>query len=248
MRIALSILILLCALSAIASIRIDATGEDVLYNATTLDNDWDKTNGVTIMAWVYVVAYSTDSVQGFASGLVTVRGAGTFYLNVNHKMAIYIGNSQNTTESSSTIPTGEWHHFALVRTANTTNWTGYVDGGVVTSGNPSVYNPDNPHLHFGNNTYGDWLNGRVAAGKVWTAALSQSEIQAETNSWNAVKTANIWSVVNMRTTSDVTDQSGNGNNFTTSGSVTTEADPNIGSPIPNNVWSGKFNLSGRFSN
>lgn len=72
------------------------------------------------------------------------------------------------------------------------------------------------------------LNGRMAAVKIWTAALTKAEIDAELTQVNPIRTANLQRFYPLHN-AELTDYSGNKNDLT-AGSVaaTTEPDP----PIP----------------
>lgn len=203
----------------IGAIRTDGLGEGVRY-PQILPENWDA-GGVTMMAWVYIV----NSQEGDAA-LLSVRGAGILFLRggIGQTLMIYTGNSQTWTNNTQ-IPLHSWHHFALVRVAGTRAWHAYLDGVLDISGVNLVEPTDNPLLYFNNNGYGEWLDGRVAAGKIWKATLSQAEIQAEMGSYAPVRTANIWSVVPMRVHTDLTDQSGMGNTPTAMGELSTEEGP-----------------------
>jgi Concanavalin A-like lectin/glucanases superfamily len=78
---------------------------------------------------------------------------------------------------------------------------------------------------------GYWWNGRVAAFKLWQAALTQAEVEAELASYDAVRTSNLLRVHKLQVP-ETTDYSGNGNALTVTGSPSTEADPPIGAAPP----------------
>lgn len=202
------------------SVRVDQFGEGVEY--TTQFETWDA-GGITIMAWVYVSSIRGPSI--YDQSLVAIRGAGILYVaHDDNKLRMYTGSSQNW-DNNTIIPINEWHHFALVRVAGTRTWRAYLDGVLNFSGQNLIEPTGDPHPFFGNDDYGDWLDGRMAAGKIWLATLNQAEIQAEMGSYAAVRTANIWSVVPMHVHTDLTDQSGQGNTPTAMGSLSTEPDP-----------------------
>jgi Concanavalin A-like lectin/glucanases superfamily/Cohesin domain/Carboxypeptidase regulatory-like domain/Dockerin type I domain len=206
------------------AIRIDAPGEGISYQS--LSERWDS-DGVTIMAWVYLANNQDGDVT-----LFLVRGAGILYLRGGSQriLKIYTGNSQSSTNDTH-IPLQEWHHFALVRVGGTRTWRAYLDGVLDFSGDALVEPTDNPLPMFGNNSYGEWLDGRIAAGKIWRATLSTAEIQSEMGSYAPLRTANIWSVVPMRVHTDLTDQSGMGNTPTATGTLSTEEGPPLESIV-----------------
>jgi len=77
-------------------------------------------------------------------------------------------------------------------------------------------------LYIGNNSFGEFLNGAVKQARIWTAALTQAEFEAEWNSLSAVvKTASLWAHYPLG--SDANDASGNARHLTVNGTVTFDA-------------------------
>jgi hypothetical protein len=198
-----------------AAIRFDAFGEGVEYGSEYFD--WDS-GGVTIMAWVYVA-----NDRHVDTAFVSIRGAGILYIDPIRQLSIYTGNSQFWT-TNTVIQLGEWHHYALVRDTNRV-WRAYMDGVADVVGQNLVEPTGDAHPYFGNDNYGDWLDGRITAGKIWLASLSQAEIQAEMGSYAAIRTTNLWSVVPMQVHTNLTDQSGLGHTPTAMGTLSTEEGP-----------------------
>lgn len=198
-----------------ASIRSDATGEGIIHTAQGVD--WDDA-GVTIMSWIYI---TTDRAADTA--FVTIRGAGILYVTSTRELAIYVGDSTSYF-SGQTLSVGVWYHVALTRSGLT--WTGYLNGTQAVQGNALSEPTGDPQPYFGNNQYGDWLNGREAHGRIWLATLTQTEIAAEKNLSTPSRTTNIWFWSPFVDTSDLNDHSGLGNNPTSlGGTLTTESDP-----------------------
>src|SRR5690606_11748899 len=75
---------------------------------------------------------------------------------------------------------------------------------------------------------GEWLNGRMAAVKIWTAALSANEIQAERDYTSPLRTSDLraWYPFEV---AETTDHSGNGE--TLSGGSSPSTEPGPGSPF-----------------
>jgi hypothetical protein len=217
-----------------ASVRLNASPDSVTM--ATQATDWDD-GGATIMAWVYVV-----NARGVDTALVSIRGAGIAYINTSGNLALYTGSSQYWTLNTP-VTTGAWHHVALVRDGSV--WRVYLDGVADVFATQLVEPTGDPQPRFGNDNYDDWLDGRVAAGKIWLRTLNISQIQAETNSFAPVDTANIWSAIPMHVHTDLSDTSGQGNNATAVGILTTEADPPIGGTTTNLTLQGKINISGK---
>lgn len=77
---------------------------------------------------------------------------------------------------------------------------------------------------------GEWFNGCLAYVRVWSAVLSQAEIEAEWASATIVRTSGVWA--NWPLLTDINDVSGNGRNLTAgTTALTTEDDP----PLTTNV-------------
>ncbi|MFE1192926.1 LamG-like jellyroll fold domain-containing protein [Streptomyces olivaceoviridis] len=71
---------------------------------------------------------------------------------------------------------------------------------------------------------GEWFNGGLAYVRVWSAVLSQAEIEAEWASATIVRTSGVWANWPMLT--NINDVSGNGRNLTAgTTALTTEDDP-----------------------
>lgn len=70
----------------------------------------------------------------------------------------------------------------------------------------------------------EWFNGGLAHVRVWSAVLTQSEIEAEWDSTTPVRASNLWSAWSLAT--DLTDSSGNGRNLSPGlTALTVEDDP-----------------------
>src|SRR5690606_3171162 len=100
--------------------------------------------------------------------------------------------------------------------------------GTISSTNHSVSNALNAAtLRIGQSPWGgEWLNGRMAAVKIWTAALSANEIQAERDYTSPLQTANLraWYPFEV---AETTDHSGNGETLSGGSSPSTEPGPGI---------------------
>jgi hypothetical protein len=76
----------------------------------------------------------------------------------------------------------------------------------------------------------EWFNGGLAYVRVWSAVLSQAEIEAEWASSTIVRTSGVWA--NWPLLTDLTDISGNGRNLTAgTTALSTEDDPPLGSTV-----------------
>lgn len=81
-------------------------------------------------------------------------------------------------------------------------------------------------IWLGSNRVGEWLDGRVAAVKLWTAGLSQSELATEATRYDAARTANLSRA--WRLDGTTAEQTGNGTSLIGGIGATWETGP----PIP----------------
>ena len=72
-------------------------------------------------------------------------------------------------------------------------------------------------FYIGDWGFSSWWNGSIAAVKIWTAALTQSEIDAERSTYAAVRTSNLWAAYSFRNGVQTTDDSGNSRTLTQTG-------------------------------
>lgn len=124
---------------------------------------------------------------------------------------------------------GTWYQVGLV--VNGAAATSYIGpgGGSLTTTSVANFTPPNPptNLAIGSDT-GAFLNGRIAAFKLWSAALSATEVTAELAQFAPTRNVNLLRYHPFHV-AETTDYSGNGNTLTAGSTATaTEADP----PIP----------------
>ncbi len=131
-------------------------------------------------------------------------------------------------ESSGTYSTNTWYHLAVVRSSST-DLKAYVNGTLVATNTSDVsgrdatqaeilaeMNTDNP------------FNGRIAAFKAWSAALSAGEILAEKDVGPPVRSSDliIYTPINAANLNDSL-ISVSGSNWTANGTPTVEEGPPI---------------------
>jgi hypothetical protein len=95
------------------------------------------------------------------------------------------------------------------------SWATAVTGSGVTVTGPADANT----LYFGGDGFGttDFLNGSIAAVKVWNVALTDAELQAEAATYAPVKTSGLWANYTFNAGPQTTDDSGNGRTLTQTG-------------------------------
>lgn len=144
---------------------------------------------------------------------------------------VVVNFSGGTSAAIQTIGNAVWFFWAMV--GNGTNITGYVGqhGNATLSSQSVAYSATSYNqLDVGGNRYNESISGRLAAVKVWDAALSQAELENERWSFYPKRTANlnIWSPMHETVVGDAdNDYSGNGRNWTVSGTLTHEEGPPI---------------------
>ena len=204
------------------------------YKATTglpAGNVYSATCWVNIAviraAKATVWALADSSTEGAA-------GANTLLITYTDGVSIRL-ESFGAITSSYTMTADTWYQLGVV--VNGANATLYYAPAAtaLTAVTVSTFTPPatNGGLWIGRSVWnGEWLNGRIAAFKMWDAALTQYEIEAELASWDAVRTANLLRVHKFQT-AETTDYSGLGNTLTGGIGATTDAsDPPISTGPP----------------
>lgn len=169
------------------AIRFDASGESF-----TASLGLGSVTDYTVCAWLFVAvdrnswstAWSLDNGTGDVDVLQTGED-GTAWGLYSDGGPIAI---------TSTV-VGTWYFIGISRAGS--GGTAYyrADGApslstVNLAGSSATTNLTN--LRLGDSPWtGEWLNGRLAAWKLWTAALSQAEIEAEAGQYDAVRTTNL---------------------------------------------------------
>lgn len=193
-------------------------------------------SGFTITAWAYV-SVDTDANQTFArlhasSGGSTIATWATGSDGLSGPNYFTGGGSVT---NSTNMAVGAWRKIAI--SCSGTTGKSYVNtiGGTteVDSGTVGVGTPDG--LTLGGRAPADSsepFNGRLAYVRVWTAELTQTEIETEWASTTPVRTSNLWANWPLTDSTDLTDHSGNGRNLSAgSSAVSTEADPPLGGSV-----------------
>lgn len=159
--------------------------------------------------WLFTLADGT-----LANYLVLVLGADGTQLLIFSSAGFSAGVA---------LTVGRWYHVALTKSGNT--HTLYLDGVSVDTLTVALSFTTVFFLVGSNGT--DYLNGRMEAMKLWTAALTAAEIAAE--QWQTIPTrgANVYAWWPLLEASDITDKSGNGNTFTAGGALATAVGPGL---------------------
>jgi hypothetical protein len=214
------------------STRFDAASDRISFSGTM----FAVGSGFTITAWAYVAA-STATNATFcrlhaSSGGSTIATWATGADGLSGPNYFTGGGSVS---NSTNMAVGAWRKIAI--SCSGTTGRSYVNtvGGTteVDSGTVGVGTPDG--LTLGGRAPADsseWFNGRLAYVRVWTAELTQTQIETEWASTTPVRTSNLWANWPLTDSTDLTDHSGNGRNLTAgTTAVSTEADPPLGGSV-----------------
>lgn len=142
-------------------------------------------------------------------------------------MSVFSGTSPPTLLANLTV--GTWY-FVGVSFNGSSTLTGRVralGAGSFTTISQTMNAPEDPWDEFriGESHFtGEWLNGALAHVKVWNAALSGAELEAEYQYAYPVRTANLWAHYRFDTASNV-DSSGNGRTLSGGSGASSEASP-----------------------
>lgn len=207
------------------SVRISANNQSLTRTANIPS---PGTTGYTIMFWAYIVS-NTGALQDMF-WLHTTSVSNYHFHGALSGLSHYFEDDSGNSITGSSLSTGTWYHLALTVTPAGSTKIIYLNG--TADGNTAGVDTFTPNtLRLGNNPGASrHYDGRFAAYKEWSVVLTPTEINAEINSYAAVKTANLVAECHLQLASNLTDSSGNGNDFTGAGSLTTEADPPALSP------------------
>lgn len=183
----------------------------------------------TYVGWVYLDAVPTaySMVFGIEDAAVSSGNYITVGINnlaVSPELRVF-SNTGGLGSSFSPTP-ATWYCVAIsVTTTSCTLYWGSSPGSL-SSATGTVSNSGRLFTFIGNDSYTEWWPGRTAAVKLWSAALSQAEIQAELASYAAVRSSNLLRVHKLQVP-ETTDYSGNGNTLTGGTGASTAGDPPI---------------------
>ncbi|MEI5100300.1 LamG-like jellyroll fold domain-containing protein [Streptomyces sp. PmtG] len=214
------------------STRFDAASDRISYAGTM----FAVGSGFTITAWAYVSVDTNDFATigrlHASSGTTTIVTWATSSDGLGGPNYFTGGG---TVTNATGMAVGAWRKVAI-SCAGTTGkiYIATVGGATeVDSGTVGVGTADG--ITLGGRAPGDSgeaFNGRLAYVRVWTAELTQTDIEAEWASTIPVRTAGLWADWPLTDSTDLTDHSGNGRNLSAgTTAVSTEDDP----PLATNV-------------
>lgn len=204
------------------SVRFDAA-TDRLSRAADL---FDYNAPYAWMAWVYLVSdlnaiatlLSANNATGSNQDTIRTGADGT---TIETRVSVA---SASTSAAGPSLTVGQWYHVALVR-ESVTSLKLYVDGVLVSTNTRDVTGRTAVLLieHGVLLTSSSPSDSRVDRIKAWSAALTIAEVQAEMWSIRPQRTDNLYGFWPTWTGADrITDYSGNGRDWTASGTLTDE--------------------------
>ena len=207
------------------AVRFDAVDD-------SLERECPTGGAFTLMAWVYI---TTD--RNAYTAFFQIHGNCTAETDTDGTtLALWTGS---TLTAGDALSTGTWYHIALVSTGIALPYgTSYVYKNSALNITHAQEVGVLDKLFFGNDGSSEWLNGRIAFGKAWGAALSQSEIQQEMNSICPRRFENLWGWWPMwpGATERLADYSGNGRTLTKNGTLTDEDPPPVSYGAYGPIW------------
>jgi|SRR5262252_2626306 len=179
----------------------------------------------TVTAWVKGGAGFSDNRAVFYLGDTS---GGSPYAYAGWQSGGFITRLANIdwgANSGSDVGASSWHFWAWVRESSQTKL--YLDGGSTADatlnnqgGTPSSNN--GLRIGAGNGTSSGMS---IEAVKIWSATLTTTEIAAEMNRYDPVRSTNVYAWWKFLTATDLTDQSGNGHTLTATGTLATDTGP-----------------------
>jgi hypothetical protein len=221
------------------AVRFDAEGEAYVGTTGLPGHTW------TVTFWA-MISVDRDYYSSFIS--IDSSSAYTEFATDLDGVTPKVYNSiMGSVQATSAMTPGTWYAMAFVLNDATSTGTLYwgTDPNALSSVTSSAggFTPTDFRIgHY--RSSGEWLNGRMAAVKLWNSVLSAPQIAIELQSYDPIVTANLLRVHKLRVP-ETTDYSGNGYTLTAQGAgATTEADP----PIPDGIQEpGRFFLGARSS-
>lgn len=182
----------------------------------------------TIMAWVLIVVDRNDYSSFFTIG--TSISTGFRYLGTDADGTTLLLDAGYITGTGASLNVGQWYHVAMVEDGAGNTVIAYLNGVANIGPLTQTAARQTNTLYAGNNAFSEFLNGRVAYVKAWTAILTESEIQVEMQTIAPRRTANLWGWWPLfpGAAERVVDYSGNGRNWTANGTLNDEDPPPVG--------------------
>lgn len=210
------------------AIIVNASGEYLRRTANLpSDSNW------TGMCWMYLNSIRSGQYQYVITLENNTTAASDYHdIGFGNGGVFEIGGIGVNVNFASSPAAGNWYHCYLRNngTSLSGGFRGLGDASYTTAsgGAPSAFTE--AALYFGNTSYDEYMDVRLAGIKVWDAHLSDAEIELEFTRLTPARTANlnIWTPGILTGTDRVKDYSGNGRDWTAGGTLTDDDGP----PVP----------------
>lgn len=225
------------------ALLIDADGE---YPGATNIVD---TTAFTMMAWFYIVADRGAVAQSLMIASNAPGSDADCYLswddNANNmKQGSYDGSGENAVLFASRPAAATWFH-AYMRCSGT-GANAFQAGWATTSAYVTQQTTLRPgsadsavNVRFGNDGFGNWSNVRIAAIKMWSASLTDAEIQTERFFQDPIRRANLiggYAEPTSTVANAVLNAHGTTNNLTATGTMAIAEGPPILMRLEDDLW------------
>lgn len=189
---------------------------------------------ISTLTFLWRARIVTDRI-GYSCFLSLDNGSDYFVIETDTD-GVTVGHTCNYGGGWQTVgamTVGTWYDIALVNSSGTGRVLYLGATGSTTAMTSASTTHSNATLtltmYHGNNGFGEWLNGRMAGFKMWTAALTAAQLEQERLSLPPVFKDNLWGYWPGYNHTDLADMSGNGRTLTAGGTLTTEDGPPVSS-------------------
>jgi hypothetical protein len=152
----------------------------------------------------------------------------------NMYISSFNGVGETRSVFASRPSTGDWFFWYVIVATGANGiqagWRRLDDASYVTAAVTTQTTTATGAIRLGNDGFSQWADSRLGAFKLWSTSLALAEVEAERLSFAPQRTANLvqWSpMVDAAKANCLLDFSGNGNNFTESGTLTVEGGPPV---------------------
>lgn len=191
----------------------------------------------TIMGWV-LISVDRNAYSWFWTYGAGINSSADYLMGANGTGTTLATFNSTTEVSGSAMTVGTWAHIATtVAGTGAGQFLLYLNG-VLDITNAGSTTPTNGGMFMGWGSGTEFLNGNLAAIKIYSAVLTASEIKQEMRSYVPVRTANLTSWHPMLLHTDLAQF---GATWTVGGTLATEAGPPIAwrvGPAGQYLWAG----------
>lgn len=209
------------------AVRFDAAGDRATYSGA---NPPAPSSGLTITAWVSISADQNDEATWIRLWATTNTTVVTWATNSDGTGGPNYFTASGTVSLTTGFVVGEWRKVAITCSGTTGHVYAALPGGATShaSGTVGVGTPNGITIGGRNSSdANEWFNGKVAYVRVWSAELTQTEIEAEWASTTPVRATNLWADWPLTNATELTDTVAGRTLVPLTGPVVTEEGPPI---------------------